>query len=138
MGDGVPSGFEPYPIEGGFDLACGMIYRRETKSGSTFGFPATERHGNLNKVIHGGMLMTFADNIMGLIAEEASGRFTATISLNVDFVASTTPDGWVEGRPTLTRLARTVAFLSSEITSGGKTLITASGVWRIFEQPVQR
>ena len=134
----VPNGFKPFPIAGGFDQACGIIYRRETGSGATLGFRPTERHGNPNNVIHGGMFMTFADNIMGLIAEESSGHYTATISLNVDFVASTAPDGWVEGRPTLTRLARTVAFLPSEIVSGGKTLITASGVWRIFEQPVQR
>ena len=91
MAGNVPSGFKPFPVTGGFDQARGMIYRHGTGSGPTFGFRATERHGNLNNVIHGGMLMTFADNIMGLIAEEASGRYTATISLNVDFVASTAP-----------------------------------------------
>lgn len=139
MPDAVPPGFTPYVIEGRFNDLLGTLYTRPKGDGLVWGFVADARYSNPNGVVHGGMLMTFADSAMGQLAEDASGKLTATISLNVEFVAATPVAGqWVECRPSLVRLGRSVAFLRGEVSSGGTVLMVAQGVWRVFDKPSLR
>jgi acyl-coenzyme A thioesterase PaaI-like protein len=134
-----PPGFEPFNVPGTFVAHNAMLYRKTDESGRTvWGFAAEAQHENPNGVIHGGMLMTFVDTIMGQTAEEMAVRYTATISLTCEFLASKKVPCWVEGHVRVSRLARTVAFVRAELTSGGDTLLTASGVWRVFDQESAR
>jgi acyl-coenzyme A thioesterase PaaI-like protein len=65
-------------------------------------------------------------------------RYTATISLTCEFLTAKKVPCWVEGRVRVARLARTVAFVQGELSSGGDILLTASGVWRVFDQESAR
>jgi uncharacterized protein (TIGR00369 family) len=130
----IPAGFVPVPRYCQFNDRTGQIHRKGEGQDAVFGFLATKDHENPNGVLHGGMLMTFIDTVMGDMAQTVAGRFTATISLNVDFVASMPADGWVEGRPRLVRLTNTLAFMAGEAFNDGKLLISASGIWRVFSR----
>ena len=134
----IPEGFEPCTLVDAFSAMTGPFYQKGPLADAVFGMVLDERHGNLNGVIHGGVLFTFADSFMGMHLEAHAKRLTATITLNVDFVSGMAADGWVEGRARLVRLARTVAFLQGEITCGDKVLMTADGVWRVFDEPSPR
>ncbi len=139
MPDTIPPGFAPFAIDGQFNDMLGILYAKPDGDGMIWGFAADGRYSNPNGVVHGGMLMTFADTAMGQLAEDASGKLTATISLNVEFLSSTPVENqWIECRPSITRLARTVAFLRSEISSAGTLLMVAQGVWRVFDKPSPR
>lgn len=135
----IPSGFEPFPIDGEFNDLLGTFYVRDDPPARVWGFVADSRYSNPNGVVHGGMLMTFADTAMGQLAEDTSGMLTATISLNVEFVAATPVENqWVECRPAVVRMGRSVAFMRGEVSAGGTVLLVAQGVWRIFDKPSHR
>lgn len=138
MSSDLPEGFRPIPFQDPFNTHVGTIHEKGTAPEKTYALPLAPHHANLNGVLHGGVMFSFADAIMGLTLEEEAKRLTATISLNVEFVGNRSPGGWLEGRPQLVRLARTVAFLRSDILSDGRLLMTASGVWRVFDQASDR
>lgn len=139
MPDSIPDGFRPFHIDGAFNDLLGTLYTRQDADGLVWGFVADERYTNPNGVVHGGMLMTFADTAMGQLAESASGKLTATISMNVEFVAATPVENqWVECRPAISRLGRSIAFMRGEISSNGTLLMVTQGVWRVFSAPSPR
>ena len=134
----IPDGFELCQLKDNFTELIGNFYQKGPLADATFGMVLDQRHSNLNGVVHGGALFSFADSFMGMHLEANSKRLTATISLNVDFASGVAADGWVEGRARLVRQARTIAFLQGEVTFGDKVLMTANGVWRVFDEPSPR
>jgi len=133
----VPDGFAPIRFGGRFNDHIATVYRRGEGVDAVHGFHAEDRHENPNGIMHGGMLMAFVDTIMGELAQLVAQRATATISLNVDFVAGMPLRGWVEGRARVVRLTNSLAFMAGEATHDGKILISASGIWRVFNRPVE-
>ncbi len=130
----IPEGYKPF-AEVGFIRDCGpFYYLRLEDGGRRYGFLAEERHTNPYGVVHGGVLITFADTIMGRTVYNAAKRQSTTISFNTEFVAGARPGQWIEGRVELTRMTRSLAFVRGEVLAGGETLLTASGVWRLFDR----
>jgi len=128
----VPPDFKPLEFRNDFNEATAQIYRRKDPDGSVFGFLAGPSHANINRVIHGGMLMTFADTFMGQTVAEVAPRRCATVSFNVEFVTGIRPPAWIEGRAHIVRMTQSLVFMRGEVTSGGHTLMTASGIWKMF------
>ena len=58
---------------------------------------------------------------------------TATIGFDCRLLASTQPGSWIEGRAIMRRMTRTLAFVDGEAIADGKLLVTASGIFRVFE-----
>jgi len=58
--------------DGPFAEVLGPLYIRE--DGAGFAFRATGLHCNARGVVHGGMLMTFADQTLGLTVQRALDR----------------------------------------------------------------
>lgn len=133
MSQQVPKGFKPFLALGGFIDDCGPFYYAKRGEGDyRYGFMAEQRHGNIDGVIHGGVLVAFADTFMGRVVIHAAKCPCATISLNTEFVAGAKPDNWVEGWARIVRLTKALAFVQSELVVGDETVMTASGVWRVF------
>ncbi len=131
----VPDGYKEFPVSGPFALSCGPFhYRQEADGDYGYGFAAEERHTNPYGIVHGGVLVTFADTFMGRTVVAAAKCACATISLNTEFMAGGAPGDWIEGRAEVTRLTRSLAFLRAEVSSGGNMLMTASGIWRLFPE----
>ena len=58
------------------------------RRGWRYGFLAEQRHLNIGGVVHGGMLMSFADDVLGMTVWEAAGRKPCTtVQLNTQFIA---------------------------------------------------
>ena len=118
----------------GFMANNGPYYlRRLPVGGYEYGFQSDTRHGNPNNVLHGGAVIGFLDTIMGHFAAASAKRPTATIGFDTRFLASTPPGAWIEGRVIMRRMARTLAFVDGEASADGKLLVTASGIFRVFE-----
>lgn len=134
----VPAGFRPCHFDGQFNQVVGDVYRRDSAQRSIFGLHVDERHTNPNGVLHGGVLVTLMDTVMGQIAEEETGRVTTTITLNIDFAAGVTPPAWIEAYPTIVRLTRSLCFMRGEVREGANVLLSATGIWRVFDKQVER
>lgn len=128
-----PLGYREMKGPGTFPEHIGPLYFKRDGEHYSYAFNALPHHANANGIIHGGMLVTFIDEIMGTQVWRAIGRKPcATISLNCDFVAAVKPGDWVEARTNVVRRGVSVIFMRGELVVGNKTVLTADGIWKVI------
>ena len=105
----------------------------ETRRGARrFGFLAERRHLNANGMVHGGMIMTFADQAVGLTARSINtGNRQATAQLDTHFLSGVAEGEFVEARCRVLRETKTLLFMAGEFSVGERPVATASGIWKI-------
>ena len=135
--DKPPEGFAPITRIGGFiELAGPYFYRKRSADDAPdvfhYGFQTANAHQNTNGVVHGGALLTFADTAMGSTVYFVAKRPCATISMNSEFVSGAGLGSWVEATVNITRQTSSLAFVRCTLSSEGETLLTASGIWKLF------
>jgi acyl-coenzyme A thioesterase PaaI-like protein len=127
----VPSDYEICDMpDGEFAAAIGPLFIRQSDSGPIFAFRAESRHTNARGVVHGGMLMSFADQALGLTIQRALNTLDlATASLNCNLAASARPGDLIESAATITRITKRIIFIKGTVTCGEVVLMDASGIW---------
>lgn len=128
-----PEGYETLAVSP-FNGLTGPFYGRESPDGRhSFLIYIERRHLNRGGSVHGGMLLNFCDISLGRAARWAiDGSAISTASLQCDFVAMAPGDTWLEGTSWITRKTRALIFVSGELRSRGKLVMTASGVWKVL------
>jgi uncharacterized protein (TIGR00369 family) len=129
------AGWKPLPAEGYPALIGPFWARREPGEARAwrYGLLAEPRHLNLGGVVHGGMLMSFADDVLGMTVWEAAGRkMCTTVQLNTHFIAPARVGDFIEGTADVLRATRTVVFVRGLLSVEGRTLVAADGVWKIL------
>ena len=130
--DPASAGWKPLRPEG-YPALIGPFWYRRGEGGFRYGFPAEPRHLNLGGVVHGGMLMSFADDVLGMTVWEAAGRKPCTtVQLSTQFISPARAGEFVEGRAEVLRSTRSVVFVRGLVTVGDRTVIHADGIWKIL------
>lgn len=131
----IPPGFRPIAIGGEFLKTVGPMYGRWDGERVRLGFRVEDRHGNVARAGHGGMLATFADMQMAVVTHyqwpDIAGHMFPTISMTTDFVAPAPMGAWVEGTADVIRATKTLVFLQGTATAEGETILRFSGVYKI-------
>ncbi len=131
--DQIPEGFRENATRGRFAEKIGPLYFRRDGEQYRYGFLADESHTNFNGIVHGGMMMSFMDEMLGQTIWHAVGRKrTATISLNFDFVSAAKAGEWLELQCDITRQGVSVVFIRGELICGDRVVMTADGIWKII------
>ena len=127
----IPDGYELYTHpDGKFATLIGPLYLRQTNGVMRFAYRATEHDCNARGIVHGGRLMTFADQVLGQTCiHTAKSNDLVTVTLNCDLVAAAMPGDLIEGEAEIIRIARTLIFVRGKLFCGDKTLLTANGLW---------
>lgn len=129
----IPDRYEAI-FQQGFNAWVGPILGRfdgPTLGPHHFILDVRPEHLNGGGMMHGGMMMTLADVVLGSTVAHAAGGMGSTVSLNCDFLAGIKSGTRVEGEATVSRLTRSVAFVSGRLFSGDRTFLTASGIWKV-------
>jgi uncharacterized protein (TIGR00369 family) len=135
----IPDGFSEVVMENPFVDLIGPIYSNEETGTIEIGMFADERHKNPGGVVHGGLLMTMMDNLMGAtVFSVIRPRFAATVSLNCDFLSSTNPGEWISGTGQVTRHTRSMVFIRGELRADDRPVLSASGIFKIIDKPSSR
>lgn len=130
--DPPASGWSVYSESELTDLV-GPLWQRTEGGASRLGFVAREHHTNRRGVVHGGMLLMFADEAIGKAAYDANDRQPqATIQLDVQFIAPVEVGQFVEADAEVVRRTRSLIFMAGRLLAGDKTVATASGIWKII------
>jgi acyl-coenzyme A thioesterase PaaI-like protein len=120
-------------LDDGFIGLVGPIWQKPNKSGMRFAFLADVKHRNRRGVVHGGMIMTFADRALGMTARNATGlKPQATIQLDVHFVDAIQIGEFVEVQADIVRRTRDLVFMKSSLVVGSRIVATANGIWKIL------
>ncbi len=129
--DPQAEGWTPMVDRGFVDLV-GPLWLRHEPEGTACGFLAEARHLNRGGIVHGGMLMTFADQAIGFASIEAApeGR-RVTIQLDTQFVAAVREGDFVVARCRVVRRTRSVMFMTTTLTVGDTVVVTANGIWKL-------
>lgn len=131
----VPAGFQPV-VPVGFNAHIGPILRdpsRKAGEAGRFHFTPLKHHLNAGHNVHGGVLMTLCDIMLGYTVHEAiPGKLATTATLNTDFLSGAREGEVIEGRAEVTRLTRSLVFVGGDLSVAGKTVMTASGIWKII------
>lgn len=121
---------------GGFNAYVGALLHDPAKAAGEarrFAFLPGPKHLNGGGALHGGFLMTIADNVLGFTAhEQTEGRIASTVTLNTDFLAGGVADQPLWGRAQITRKTRSLIFVGGDLSQNGKLLMTATGIWKII------
>jgi acyl-coenzyme A thioesterase PaaI-like protein len=98
-----------------------------------YGLLTTAEHANPQGVLHGGILMAFADHGLSMLAWEAAQRAPCTtIQLNTHFLAAVEPGEFVELSGDVTRATRGLVFVRGLLSVGGRDVAAVDGIWRVL------
>lgn len=131
----MPAGYaEAQPLVDPFEAYCFQTFRRANADGSvTYALPTDSRHDNSHGVVHGGVLMTFADSALAYCAWSACPPETwcVTVSQSSSFLRAVKPGDLVEVTPVMTRATRTMIFTRGEFLVRGEAVFQAASIWKV-------
>jgi acyl-coenzyme A thioesterase PaaI-like protein len=120
-------------LDDGFIGLVGPIWQKTDENGMRFAFLADVKHRNRRSIVHGGMIMTFADRAFGMMGRHATGQKPqATIQLDVHFVSAVQIGEFVEVRPEIVQRTRSMIFIKGDLKIDARVVATASGIWKIL------
>jgi len=134
--DPAAQGWEPVWSDN-FIGTVGPIWRRPDSEPAEhgrrrFGLLAETRHLNINGVVHGGMMMSFADQALGLTARSVNvGHRQATAQLDTHFLSAVQEGEFVEADCRVSRATKSLLFMAGDFTVGDRPVASAHGVWKI-------
>jgi uncharacterized protein (TIGR00369 family) len=129
----APPGFIETHLVDPFERHVGPVWEQGEKGARRFGLRVDVRHVNMRGVIHGGMLMTFADAALGQAAWDACDHAPCvTLNMQSQFLAPAKAGDWIEVAPVLTRRTRSLIFLRGDFTIDGAPIYSVSSVWKIL------
>ncbi|HVY17686.1 MAG TPA: PaaI family thioesterase [Rhodopila sp.] len=117
----------------------GVPWARKVDDRWRYGLLTGPEHANPASVVHGGVLMAFADHGLSFLAWEAAERAAcATIQLNTHFLDATRLGEFLELQGEVTRRTRALVFVKGTIAALGarseRPVGAVDGIWRILRQ----
>jgi uncharacterized protein (TIGR00369 family) len=98
-----------------------------------YGLLTIPAHANPQGSVHGGVLMSFADQALSLLAWEAAGRAPcATVQLNCHYLDPVQPGAFVELAGEITRRGRSLVFVRGMLTVADQGVAAVDGIWRVL------
>lgn len=130
----APEGWVLSTHTGHFGGGVGPFYHRKWDGPPGIGFFADAWHANLQGMVHGGMLLTLADNALFDAAFRALGPMRAvTVSLQSDFLGPAEVGKFVEAAGEVTRAGKRMVFVRGMITAEEAPVMSFSGILKRFD-----
>jgi acyl-coenzyme A thioesterase PaaI-like protein len=134
--DPAADGWKPLP-RAALPSGLGVPWARREGDHWLYGLLTTENHVNPNGVLHGGVLMAFADHGLSVLAWEAAERaLCTTIQLNTHFLDAVHPGAFIILRGNVTRRTGGMVFLRGIISAEGpgdpRDVVAVDGIWRVL------
>jgi uncharacterized protein (TIGR00369 family) len=131
--DPAANGWEAITKHTAFGDLVGPVWRTDQDGVPRFGFTVAPKHLNRAGNLHGGMLMTLADQSMAMTARVASGgKPHATLELNIQFVGGVKLGEFVVSHPEVVRVTRSVVFMRATMFVGNRVVVTTNAIWKIL------
>lgn len=117
----------------GFIAHVGPVYVRAADG--AYAFRAADKHANLIGVVHGGMLMSFADRALGETAMRAAdGANCVTIQMEMQFIDTARIGDRITVAPEVVKRTGSLVFLRCEVRHAERIVALATGVWKILRR----
>jgi acyl-coenzyme A thioesterase 13 len=138
MAGELPRGFV---TDAAFDPAedyIGPFYYKQDGDSFRYAFRADDRHCNAFQVVHGGVLMVFADYALCMEAtNHYDNESCVTVSFNCDFVSAGSIGDLIESSAEVIRKTGSMVFVRGTVFVGGETILRYSGVVKRYRDSHQ-
>ena len=126
--------FEQISIKPGFmKHNGGLLFKNISENEYEFKTTINENHLNAAGIAHGGFISAFVDAGSGTAAHRTAGQNPCvTISLELKFISAIRVGQDLIGKTKIQKKTKSMVFLTCELTSEGRIVATASGVWKIL------
>jgi uncharacterized protein (TIGR00369 family) len=135
----MPVGYQPHARSSPLTDPWEPLFARAVVDAIQMALEIREAHCNARGIAHGGLILSLADNAMGLSvvhcarkrpgAEEATAL---TVALSVDYIDTARVGDCVEFHPVVLKVGRTLAFSECRVLCDDRVLARASASFRIF------
>ena len=146
----LPHGFRPLESRSPFVNHVGPFFVKEEADGVVFGLFVEEKHCNSSGSVHGGLVATVADLVLGnnigvartpkeVLAKYRSDGIApgkdelpkiVTVNLTLDYLGRAVVGDWLEFRADVHKAGGTLSFASAQMTSDQGKVSRVSGVYR--------
>ena len=114
-----------------FSRLIGPIYHRRDGEAPRFCFRVDPKHDNSQGRPHGGMIMSFCDEALGLSAHWARpGSAFFTIGFECQFIDAARLGELVEITTHVTRATASLVFMRGDCTVDGRVIASCTGIWK--------
>lgn len=127
-------GFSPCKQQQGFSQHIGPFYEKGLANSWQRALPLDDRHMNPEGVVHGGVLLSFADYVIYRGIGDVLGHDIAFATINLDsqFLAAAKAGEVLYGEGEIVRATRSIIFAQGRIWTERREIIRASGIWKII------
>jgi uncharacterized protein (TIGR00369 family) len=128
-----PPGFAETKLADPFEIYVGPLFDAGELGARRFAFRVDERHVNMRGILHGGMLMTFADMTLGQAVWDLTANApSVTLNMQAQFLKPARAGDLVEVAPELVRRTRALLFMRGDFKVGKEIIFTAASVWKLL------
>jgi uncharacterized protein (TIGR00369 family) len=129
------AGFTETKLIDPFEVLIGPVFEQGAPGAKTFALPIDERHVNARGVIHGGMLLTFADCALGQAVWDVTDRApSVTLNMQGQFLKPAKAGDVVLVKPDLIRRTKAFVFMRGDFRVKDDVVFAATSVWKLLGQ----
>lgn len=129
----TPLGFSETRLIDPFEIHVGPVYEKGAKGKKRYVLKVDSRHVNGRGVIHGGMLLTFADAALGQAAWDATDHApSVTLGMQAQFLKGARIGDLVEVEPEIIRRTRALLFIRGDFKVQGETVCLVQSLWKLL------
>ncbi len=131
-----PEGYSSILSTSPFGWENGPIFNRLEGDSFQRGFRIASKHLNAGGVLHGGMVMTFADIVLAQAVSMVAEPPFVTVRLTCDFIGIATEGDWVEGTATAESPVDGIVAVQGIILVEGRVIASAQGLFKTLRRRI--
>lgn len=133
-----PAGYVHESAGAPFSIHNGPIFTRQNGDQIERGFRVSAHHLNGMGTLHGGMMMAFADNLLGHVTGAEVLAPTLSTELTAKFISMVRPGQWVDGRGIVLDVTGDIIRARAELSVGPRIFFEAEGSFTIMRRHQKR
>ncbi len=129
------TGFTETKLVDPFEIFIGPVFEQGAPGAKTFALAVDERHVNARGVIHGGMLMTFADCALGQAVWDVTDKASVvTLNMQGQYLKPAKSGDVIFVKPELIRRTKAFVFMRGDFKVRDETIFAVTSVWKLLGQ----
>ena len=127
----IPKGFEVNDRRGPYTKHNGPFYIKNIDNKWIHGTYILDRHCNAANMAHGGMLMAFADGVLGHTVFYETKRAGVTIKFNSQFLSAARKGEWLEGYGNVSSVRGDYIYCDTILKVSTRNVLSVTSIFKL-------
>ena len=127
----IPQGFIINERRGPFTNHNGPFYIKKDSDRWKHGALILDRHCNAANIAHGGMLMSFADGVLGHTVYSKTKRAGVTIKFNSEFLSAAREGEWLEGYGDVSHVRGDYVYCNTMLKVSTRNVLSVTSIFKL-------